>query len=44
MLENPSIEQVKGENVFSVKGLKCGEDVALATFRQHQAQGIIRTQ
>ena len=27
--------KVKGENVFSVKGLECGEDVALATFRQH---------
>ena len=25
--------KVEGENVFSVKCLECGEDVALATFR-----------
>lgn len=28
----------------SVKCLECGEDVALTTFRQHQAQCNVRTQ
>lgn len=27
--------KAKGENVFSVKCLECGEDVGLATFRQY---------
>ena len=36
--------KVEGENVLSVKCLECGEDVTLATCRQHQAQCNIRTQ
>ncbi|KAK2572104.1 hypothetical protein P5673_002306 [Acropora cervicornis] len=43
MLENQSTEQVVGENILSVKCLECEEDVALATFRQHQAQCNIKT-
>ncbi|KAJ7326039.1 hypothetical protein OS493_028762 [Desmophyllum pertusum] len=36
-------QQVGGENVLTVKCLECEADVAMATFRQHQAQCNIRS-